>query len=408
MIKYYIKTYGCAMNYADSDSIRNILNKYDTQEVKTHEDADTVFLVTCSVRQKAEDRISGWAYKELKGKRVILTGCMSVRYDRVSNIVDMKYEESLLKRFPWITDIINIKDIDSLPQILNLETKNCKEDFDNQGLINISHGCDNFCSYCIVPYTRGKLTNYPKERILSQVKSYINKGGKLVTLLGQNVNSWSDGEDTFVDLLKDIIDIEGDFWVSFLSSHPKDMSDELIELMCTDSKFLKSCNIAVQSGSDSILKLMNRGYTSERFKYICNKIKGFNKDFRITTDIIVGFPSETDKDFFSTVDLIKECDIDMVYVGKYSPREGTKSYLMDDDIDQNTKKSREEELKKIVNEIRDRKHKDLIGKEINVLKIDNSRGISQFNHEVIFDCKPKDGIEVYTVKDYNMKGLIVS
>jgi tRNA-2-methylthio-N6-dimethylallyladenosine synthase len=415
---YYIKTYGCAMNIADSNNIRNILNKYNLKEVDNWKKADIIFLVTCSIRQQAEDKVSGWgikAHKDLfKDKTVILTGCMTQRYNRIENQISEKYRKLLLKRFPWINYLINIKDINQLPKLLNLDnstllnTTNINYDENNryQGLFSISHGCDNFCSYCIVPYARGELINFPKTEILKNIKEFINSGGKLITLLGQNVNSWKDDNSDFVELLQEIASLNGDFWINFLSSHPKDFSDELIDLITTHDKFLKHCNIAVQSGSDRILKLMNRQYQADRFINICKKIKKQNKDFRITTDAIVGFPTETDDDFEETNELMKICDIEMVYIGKFSPRKGTVAWKLEDNISLEVKKKREIELRNTVNQIRKKKHSKLVDKTIPILMIDSNKGISYYNHEVITKDSHKPGtIQNLKIKDFTTAGL---
>ena len=413
-----MKTYGCAMNTADSNGIRNILNRYNLNETQDWKKADIIFLVTCSIRQQAEDKVSGWgikAQKEIfKDKTIILTGCMAQRYDRSNNIISERYKDKLLKKHPWITHIINIKEIDKLPQLLNLEdidlidspNNNYNSNNKYQGLFSTSHGCNNFCSYCIVPYARGKLINLPKEKILHNIKDFISSGGKIVTLLGQNVNSWEDENRNFVDLLKEIEQIEGDFWINFLSSHPKDFSNELIDLITTHDKFLKHCNIAVQSGSDRILELMNRQYKAEKFINICKKIKEKNPQFRITTDAIVGFPTETEEDFEKTVDLVKTCEVEMVYIGKYSPRNGTVAYRLDDNVPLSVKKNREKILRESVNKIRVEKHSNLLNNDLPVLMIEPNRGISYYNHEVITKKEYNPG-EIYNlqVKGFSKSGL---
>ena len=406
------------MNTADSNSIRNLLNSYGLKETDDWKKSDIILLVTCSIRQQAEDKVSGWGIKAQKKdfdkKTIILTGCMAQRYNRSENTMSEKYKNEILRRHPWITHIVNIKEIDKLPKILNLDnvnlldSENINYDSSNkyQGLFSTSHGCDNFCSYCIVPYARGKLINLPKRQILDDIKEFIDHGGKMVTLLGQNVNSWKDETIDFVELLKEIEKIEGTFWINFLSSHPKDFSDELIDLITKHDKFLKHCNIAVQSGSDRILELMNRGYKAEKFIEICEKIKESSPLFRITTDAIVGFPTETNEDFQKTVDLIKKSDIEMVYIGKFSPRKGTVASKLEDNVSLNIKKEREEILRNNVNEMRIIKHKNLLNKDIPVLMIESNKGISYYNHEVITERSYTPG-KIYNlkVKGFSKSGL---
>jgi tRNA-2-methylthio-N6-dimethylallyladenosine synthase len=415
---FFIKTYGCAMNYADANSIRNLLNQYGLKECNNWKNAAIIILVTCSIRQQAEDKVSGWGIKAQKNqfnnKTVVLTGCMAQRYDRKNNRTLLKYEQKLKNRFPWINYIINIKNIETLPKLLNLDSEdlienpNINYDESNiyQGLFSTSHGCNNFCSYCIVPYARGRLINYPKKDILESIKTFIENGGKLITLLGQNVNSWEDKGESFTDLLKEVENIKGEFWINFLSSHPRDFTDDLIDLITTHDKFLKHCNIAVQSGSDRILQLMNRGYSPEQFINICNQIKRKNSNFRITTDAIVGFPTETDKEFNQTVKLLKSCEIEMVYIGKYSPRKRTKAYDLDDSIPLSIKKDREEILRDRVNTTREKKHKSLVGKSLPILMIKPNKGISYYNHEVITVDNYKPGrIYDLEVKSFTRSGL---
>ena len=406
------------MNTADSNSIRNLLNSYGLKETDDWKKSDIILLITCSIRQQAEDKVSGWGIKAQKKdfdkKTIILTGCMAQRYNRSENTMSEKYKNEILRRHPWITHIVNIKEIDKLPKILNLDnvnlldSENINYDSSNkyQGLFSTSHGCDNFCSYCIVPYARGKLINLPKRQILDDIKEFIDHGGKMVTLLGQNVNSWKDETTDFVELLKEIEKIEGTFWINFLSSHPKDFSDELIDLITKHDKFLKHCNIAVQSGSDRILELMNRGYKAEKFIEICEKIKESSPLFRITTDAIVGFPTETNEDFQKTVDLIKKSDVEMVYIGKFSPRKGTVASKLEDNVSLNIKKEREEILRNNVNEMRIIKHKNLLNKDIPVLMIESNKGISYYNHEVITERSYTPG-KIYNlkVKGFSKSGL---
>jgi tRNA-2-methylthio-N6-dimethylallyladenosine synthase len=415
---YYIKTYGCAMNYADANDIRNLLNRFQLKEIKNWQEADILFLITCSVRQQAEDKVSGWGIKASKklfqNKTVILTGCMAQRYNRKDNQTSEQYKKEILNRFPWIDHIINIREIEQLPKLLKIDnnnllnTPNINYSPDNpyQGLFSTSHGCDNFCSYCIVPYSRGKLINFPKDQILKDAKDFINKGGKLITLLGQNVNSWKDNNENFVDLLKEVESIKGEFWINFLSSHPKDFSDELIELITTHEKFLKHCNIAVQSGSNRILRLMNRGYEAQQFIDICKKIKSKNPNFRITTDAIVGFPTETEEDFQKTKELLKECDIEMVYIGKYSPRPNTAASKLQDNVPLETKKEREKELRDIVNRIRQKKHTQLVGTKLPILMVTENKGISYYNHEILSNKSYSPG-QIYDleIKDFTRAGL---
>ncbi|MBD3329374.1 radical SAM protein, partial [Candidatus Dojkabacteria bacterium] len=216
------------------------------------------------------------------------------------------------------------------------------------------------------------------------------RGGKLITLLGQNVNSWREGDRDFADLLENLCSIKGDFWINFLSSNPMDFSDKLINVIGDRPEIMKWVNLAVQSGSDRILKLMNRKYTVDDFKEIALKLRERVPNFRLTTDIIVGFPGETDRDFNKSLMLVKDMELEMVYVGKYSPRPGTLSAKsLKDNIPLEVKEGREEMLKKAVNEIRRKKHKSLIGAQMKVLVTSPSHAVSYYNHDIKFQ-KPVD------------------
>lgn len=426
-MKYYVKTYGCAMNYADSNNIRNILNQCGLIETKNLQDANYLIINSCSIRKQAEDKVEGWKMKlkkkGIKPDKIILTGCMASRYNRQTNEIEQKYLQNLKKRFSWVDEIIPIEEIGKISSTLKKECYDIEyKPFCNNpatdgfnAMIPISSGCDNFCSYCIVPYTRGRQANLDCGIIIDRVKLAVSKGYKLITLLGQNVNSWQnvtkEGNLDFADLLKKVCAVEGDFWVNFLSSNPMDWTDKLTETLVSEPKIMKWCNIAVQSGSDKILKKMNRKYTVKRFIEIVNSLKKRDADFRVFTDLIVGFSGESEQDWQSSLDLISKMDIEMVYSGKYSVREGTSaSKYCDDDVKLSEKVGREKQLVKLVNGNRLRSHSMWAGKKMKVLIQYNNRGVSHYNHDVIFDSVD-DGLlgsfcEV-VVTDANVKGLMV-
>lgn len=399
---YFIKTYGCAMNYSDSDKIAVVLKSAGYVLADSIEVADLIVLNSCSVRKQAEDKVMGWGIKErntpFHEKIYVLTGCMAVRYDRKTGKVDEKYAKAIKRRMKWVDIFMDIKCMAALPTAIEkveskgglitkgkrqitvtieslkeldlenyyLESNNAESDL-YRGLFPISVGCDNFCSYCIVPFSRGELMFRSYEQIVSEVKDFINKGGKMVTLLGQNVNNWKGRRGTtqidFADLVKAICDIEGDFWLTFLSSNPMDFTDKLGDLLVNETKIMKQMNLAVQSGSNEILKRMNRRYTVERYVEIAEKIKSQSSEFRLTTDIIVGFPGETVEEFEKTVELLKKVDFDMVYVGKYSPREGSIASRLEETVDQSEKERREIAVKALVNAVRNQNHKTSLAKQ---------------------------------------------
>ncbi len=425
------------MNYSDSDRVRYILNAVGLSETKDYKKADLIVLNSCSVRKQAEDKIAGWG---IKGRgldaKIVLTGCMAVRkrggFDKEvgkekkkikrKETGEEKYLKFLKERFPWINYILDIQDICDLPKILGLAS--LEDSFDsyldikpNSSIkyisnIPISTGCNFFCSYCIVPFSRGELFHRNYDEILNEVELNIKNGVKLICLVAQNVNSWTgDEKKNFSDLLNGVCALEGDFWVTFVSSNPMDFTDDMISSVSKNSKIMKWLNIALQSGSDDVLKRMNRGYTVSDFENLVSRIRKEIPDIRLTTDIIVGFPGESEDDFKGTLDLIKRLKFEMLYIGKYSPREGTVSSSFDDNVDFSLKKDRENELKRVLNNQRAIFHNDWVGKNISVLVLGGSRGLSYFYHEVIFnetlDKKYFGTFVDCRVLDFSLSGLIV-
>lgn len=422
---FYIKTYGCVMNYADSDRIRYVLQKEGLNETSKAEDASIIVLNSCSVRKQAEDKVAGWAMKKDKEEKnknkdkdkdkdkiYILTGCMAVRHERDKNSLREKYTRMIQRKFPWIDYVVDIRDIEKLPEILekrfeknnscsylNLPTESKNSFVAN---IPISTGCDFFCSYCIVPYSRGKLLHRNYEDIITEVKKNISEGKTLICLVAQNVNSW-EGEKKgkqidFADLLNDVCKLDGDFWVTFVSSNPMDFSKKIISTISKNQKIIRWINIAVQSGSDGVLKSMNRRYTVKEFEGLIEEIKKEIPDIRLTTDVIVGFPNESEDDFEKTLDLVKRVKFQMVYVGKYSPRDLTASAKLEDNVSFKEKKRREDILKDEVNKMRKDFHGALVGKKLKVLSLDKNKAISYYYHEIIFE-KPLPKKKIGTFLD---------
>jgi len=393
------------MNKSDSERIAAILEKMNYQKVSNEKEADLILVNMCSVRQSAVDRVYGMTKKFAKLKtqnsklKTLLTGCIS--------------KNDFLKFKNFFDFILPIKTLNSWPEILKKERfhflpdqreKDFFEKFGCQYLkikpkyeknfsvfIPISIGCNNFCSFCIVPFVRGPLICRDYKEILKEAKETIKNGAKEIWLLGQIVNNYfypktktpllrSSGVSNkkvvnFADLLKMVNEIEGDFWIRFTSPHPKNFSNELIETMAKCQKVTPYLNLPVQSGDDEILKKMNRGYTIKEYKNLVKKIKGAFKKYRkglekeiaISTDIIVGFPGETEKNFQNTVKLFKEIKFDMAYIAQYSPRPGTAAEKMKDDVKKEEKERRWKILTEILKKIALEKNKKLIGKEIEVL-----------------------------------------
>ena len=325
MVKYHIITYGCQMNESDSERIASQLEikKYKPVNI---DQADLVIINVCSIRQSAIDRIKSKIKKIRKNNKktkIILTGCILEK--------DKEYFENQVSE---IWPIANLS--------TNLEKAKCESN--KHALVPIMTGCNNFCSYCAVPYTRGREKSRSKTEIIKQVKNLIKNKYQEITLLGQNVNSYKN----FPELLKKINDIPGKFKINFLTSHPKDMSDELIKVISNSKKVSKNIHLPIQSGDNTILKKMNRNYTVGHYKKLVKKIRKAIPKVKISTDIIVGFPGETEKQFQNTVKLIKEIKFKQAYISSYSPRPGTAAAKLKDDISSNIKKERKKILLNII------------------------------------------------------------
>jgi len=375
MSKYLITTFGCQSNTADSEKTAEIMENLGYTRAENMEDlisAKNPVLIfnTCSVRQKAEDRIFGLNNKleNLKVKspelKIILTGCM------------MHYSEKDLKKrlplFDYFIDIKKIKTLEKiLPKIKILENKGLlaeKTDSKISALIPISHGCDNFCAYCIVPIARGRETSRTVVDVIGDIKKAVANGAKEIWLLGQTVNSYKNEGVKFHNLLRLINDIDGDFWIRFTSPHPKYFSDELIKAMAECEKFAHYLNLPVQSGNNTVLKRMGRPYTVGHYKKLVGKIRKAMPDIAISTDIIVGFPGETRKQFEDTKKLFEEIKFDMAFISEYSPRPKTVAYKMfKDNVSHKEKESRKNELNEILKKTALENNKNLVGQIVKVL-----------------------------------------
>lgn len=365
---YHIITIGCQMNKADSERLASYLESLGYIFEADLTKADVVVLVTCGVRQSAENRIYTLA-PQIKADnpkvKLILTGCLSAR-------------EDVKKRLKDSVDIwLNIVDLPLLASKLgHSETNgsnegylslNAKHESVFSAYVPVGNGCNNFCAYCVVPYARGRETYRPHEGIIAEVKKLIAKGYKEIILIAQNVNSYISDTVDFADLITMIDNLEGDFWIRFATSHPKDLSDKLITAIAESKKVCPHWHIALQSGDNEILAKMNRKYTAEHYLEIVKKIRQATPSASITTDVIVGFPSETEEQFQHTNELIKQIGFDQVFISQYSVRPGTASAKMIDDVSVEDKKQREQILDKTLKDSLTIKNKDLIGQEITIL-----------------------------------------
>ena len=357
-MKYFIVTYGCQMNVHESEKLAAICEKMGYDLAEKREEADLIIFNTCAIREGAEDRVFGnvGALKKLKKQRkdliVAVCGCMTQKQQTA---------EYMLKTFPFVDIVIGTFNLPNFEHYVNavkagrrqleiLEAGDIDESIPykrtsgENAWVNIMQGCNNFCTYCIVPYVRGREKSRQKENILQEIRDVVAEGKyKKITLLGQNVNSY--GKDlspavSFAQLLEEICQIEGDFKVWFMTSHPKDLTDDVIEVIAREDKILKDIHLPAQSGNDRILHLMNRKYTREKYLGIINKIREKIPNCRITSDFIVGFPTETEEEFEDTMSLVDTVKYDSIFAFMYSPREGTVASKMDGQVPQEIKQRR--------------------------------------------------------------------
>ncbi|MFH1656546.1 MAG: MiaB/RimO family radical SAM methylthiotransferase [Candidatus Nealsonbacteria bacterium] len=374
-MKYHIITFGCQANISDSEKISDFLNK-NNQKTSNINEADLIIVNMCSVRQSAVDRVLGLNPKLKKlllnhsNLITILTGCI--------------LEKDKTKFNKYFDYILDIKKLNEWPKTLSLKpNKSITLSKSLTANIHIITGCNNFCSYCVVPYTRGREKSKPTKDIILEIKKHLKNGAKEIWLLGQNVNSYKSKiqmpndksnpkfkiqkEIKFAELLKIINDIPGEFWVRFTSSHPKDFSNELITAMKKYDKITKYLNLPVQSGDNQILKKMNRHYTNKDYQKIIRNIRKEIPEITLSTDVIVGFPGETKKQFENTAQLFRDIKYDMAYINKYSPRFGTVAQKLKDNISLKEKKEREKILTKILEQTALKNNKKYISKTLLVL-----------------------------------------
>ncbi len=378
--KFFIKTYGCQMNVADSELVAGILSNAGYIQTNKIENADIILFNSCTVRQHAEDRVLGRITSEAKRKEnnptmlIGLIGCVAQRkgkslLDEIENL-DFVVGTDQYQRLPEI-----IEDCSSCNDTISENMQNNTEHYDNiypirnkgvSAFVTIMRGCNNFCSYCIVPYVRGRERSRDHREILQEVEQAGNDGYKDITLLGQNVNSYNDEKFTFAELLTHAARIPSLRRLRFVTSHPKDLSNEVIKVMAEEPTICEHLHLPMQSGSNRILEKMNRNYTSEKYLGIIRKLRNAMPHIALTTDVMVGFPGETDEDFYLTYNLMKEIRFDYAFMFKYSPREGTAAAEYKDQVPEDI---RLERLQKIINQqekITYEKYQAQIGREVEV------------------------------------------
>ncbi len=382
----FVQTFGCQQNEADSERLIGTALSLGYEKAASVESADLIIYNTCAVREHAELKALSKTgqLKHIKAANpellVGLWGCMVNQEHRVSDIKN---------KYPYVDFVAGTNMLHRLPEILcdvmvNHRRRYYVEDGDApivegvpvsresdiKAWLSIMYGCDNFCTYCVVPHVRGRERSRKPEQILAEAKSLAASGCREITLLGQNVNSYGKGLKepcSFAELLSKVASLDGDFWVRFMTSHPKDVSDELIDVMRTHERVAKHFHLPVQSGNDRVLAKMNRKYTREAYLEVVKKLRNAMPDITLTTDIIVGFPGETAEEFEDTLDLVREVGYDSIFAFIYSPRKGTPAADMDDPVSYEEKTERFARLMALHHENIVRINESFVGKIVKVL-----------------------------------------
>ena len=352
--KYYILTFGCQMNENDSEHIAGILTQKGYERTDNVREASVCVVNTCSIRENADDKFFG-NLGDLKGVKrdnpdLILSVCGCMMQQKI-------YVDRIKEKFPYVDIIFGTHNIADFGNILDefIEKKKkivrvpdsspvtenvpLRREYRHRAYVSITYGCENFCTYCIVPYTRGREKSREAVNILSEVECLARDGVKEIMLLGQNVNSYGKGLTepcSFAELLRMVSKVEGIERIRFMTSHPRDFTDDIIEAMASSDKICKSVHLPFQAGSDRILKLMNRHYDRAYYLGLVKKLRERIPGITISTDIIVGFPTETEEDFEDTLDIVRQCRFESAFTFIYSPREGTKAAVMDGQINHET------------------------------------------------------------------------
>ncbi len=432
--KYFIRTYGCQMNVHDSENIKAILEMMSFEETDTFEEADFILLNTCAIRENAHNKMFGFLgrVKHLKETKphiiTAICGCMA----QEENVV-----EDLMKKYKWVDIVFGTHNIHRLPYILERSMARCeqeievfskegevienipaKRDSNYKAWVNIMFGCDKFCTYCIVPYTRGKQRSRKPEYIIEEIEDLVKRGYLEVTLLGQNVNAYGkdlEEKTTMGELLENVAKT-GIQRIRFMTSHPWDFDDKMIEVISKYDNIMPYVHLPLQSGSNRILKLMGRRYTKEKYLELVSKLKKTIPNLALTTDIIVGFPGETEEDFKDTLEIVKECQYDSAFTFIFSPRVGTPAAKMEDNTSMDEKNKRLQELNNLVNTYANQKNQEYLGKKVKVLiegtgekgnlmgytdtmKLVNVDGDSSFIGKIV-------DVEITDVKTWSLDGKI--
>jgi len=425
---YLIETYGCQMNVADSELVEGILNKIGMQKTTVVDDADAIFLNTCAIRENAESKIHsrlGNLYKLKLNKPELIIG--------VLGCMAQNLKDDLLKNKPYVDIILGPDSYRNIPMLINrhnldkksiVDTKLSRfEVYENMfpkrgdtfnAWVSIMRGCDKFCTFCIVPFTRGRERSRSIDSIVQEIQRAVSDGFAEITLLGQNVNSYNFEEKDFADLLLEVSNIDGVKRIRYTSPHPQDINEKLLEVMASRENICNYIHFPLQSGSNKILEKMNRTYSKEHFIYMVEKIREIIPNCGLSTDIIVGFPGETDDDFRDTLQVMNEVKFNSAFTFKYSPRPYTKAAQFSDQIEETIKKERLDELIKL-----QKKHtlehnlakigtfqKILIEKE-SKKSINHWAGRTDSNEWVIVDKNNNNIKDIIPVEITNATGVIL-
>ena len=426
MFKYYIETYGCQMNIYDSELVAGLLEKCGYHETKEMADADAIFLNTCAIREKAEEtvhnKLSNIKYLKNNKPEMIfgVLGCMA-----------QNLKDSLLESKPYVDLILGPDSYRRIPEIIKKRNSNLTHDVDtrlskfevyedlfpsrNNGVnawISISRGCDKFCTFCIVPFTRGRERSRTMESIVDEVSNSVSQGFKEITLLGQNVNSYRTEMGRFPELLQAVANVDGVKRIRYTSPHPQDMDDDLLRVMKNNDNICNSIHLPLQAGSNRILKRMNRTYDKKQFLDLVERIRYFLPDCSISTDIIVGFPGENKAEFSQTLEVMRKVKFNQAFMFKYSSRPGTKAAEYSDHITEDVKQLRLERVIALQKKITLEMNKKLINKVLPVLiekvskKSSNQwAGRTEGNTWVIFDKNNEKIKDIVNIEITDAKGV---
>lgn len=428
---YHIKTFGCQMNEHDSETMAGMLDQLGYQEVEVPEQAQVLIINTCSVRDNADKSFFGalGQWKKLKtqeGGRVVCVGGCMMQQEHIVKEIQSKY--------PWVDVVFGTHNLHQLPELIGevqrehkrkicvwdqaeemVEGLPAKRLHSHKALVDIMYGCNNFCTYCIVPYTRGRERSRKAEDILQEVRELVRDGVREIMLLGQNVNSY---QPSFPDLIHKLAEVKGLDRIRFMTSHPKDISPELIQAYGQFPALSKYIHLPVQAGSNEVLKRMNRGYTREHYLSLIHRFREVVPEIAISTDIIVGFPGETEKDFEDTLDLVRQVEFDSAFTFLYSIRKGTPAEHYPEQIPEDIKHERFNRLVEEINGIALQKNSAYVGK-IEPVLVEGFSKRTQKTYQgrtdtfklVNFPAEPEDvgkilPVEITEANTFSLKGRI--